>query len=95
MTNNGYLNREYTVGEKRLIEWQIRPNSKSDIVIVSDARYEVCNSDGVVVKSGKCDVSGLKVGFLFEADTAGTFTARIFVTVPPEIVEAEITCEVS
>lgn len=88
------LQREYTVGEKRLIEWQIQPNSKIDTVVVTDARYEFIKN-GEVVKKGSAEVSGLKISLLFEAEEKGNFTLRLFVTVPPETIKSELSVYVS
>ncbi len=88
------LQREYTVGEKRLIEWQIQPNSKIDTVVVTDARYELLKN-GKTVKTGNAEVSGRKISLMFEAEEEGSFILRIFVTVPPETVKAELRIEVT
>ncbi len=88
------LQREYTVGEKRLIEWQIQPNSKIDTVVVTDARYELLKN-GEVIKTGNAEVSGLKISLMFEAEEKGNFILRVFVTVPPETIKAELSIFVS
>lgn len=88
------LQREYTVGEKRLIEWLIQPNSKLDTVVVTDARYELLKN-GEVVKTGNAEVNGLKISLMFEAEEKGNFILRVFVTVPPETIKAELSIFVS
>lgn len=88
------LNRQYTVGEKRLIEWQIKPNSQIDTVVVTKARYELLKN-GEVVKTGNMDVNGRKISCMFEAEEIGSFLLRVFVTVPPETVKAELYINVS
>lgn len=87
------IRRKYTVGEKRVLEWQIMPNHPRDIIVVTDARYEVV-SGGAVVDSGKMTVDGLKVSCIFDASEEGSFVFRIFVTVPPETVETELHIDV-
>lgn len=88
--------RHYTVGEKRMIEIQIIPNSKEDIVVISSATYEILRG-GQVIKSGNCEIDSETkiVGFLFEADDVGKYTARFRVTVPPEILNTDVSCAVS
>ncbi len=88
------FNRQYTVGEKRLIEWQIKPNAQIDTVVVTDARYELLKN-GEVVKTGKADIDGRKLSCMFEAEETGSFLLRVFVTVPPETVKAEVNIDVS
>lgn len=88
------LMRQYKVGEKRLIEWQIKPNSPNDTVVVTDARYELL-SNGITVKSGNVTVSNRLISHMFEAEDAGSFILRIFVTVPPETIETEVYIEVT
>lgn len=87
------LMRRYIIGEKRLIEWQIKPNSQLDTVVVTDATYEIIEY-GKVIKSGSATVDANKISILFEADKAGSFTVKVFVTVPPETVEAELYIDV-
>lgn len=88
--------RHYTVGEKRMIEIQIIPNSKEDIVVISSATYEILRGRQVI-KSGNCEIDSETkiVGFLFEADDVGKYTARFRVTVPPEILNTDVSCAVS
>lgn len=88
------LNRQYTVGEKRLIEWQIKPNTQIDTVVVTDAYYELLKN-GEVVKTGIVDIDGRKISCMFEAEETGSFLLRVFVTVPPETVKAELYIDVS
>lgn len=88
------LNRQYTVGEKRLIEWQIKPNTQIDTVVVTDAHYELLKN-GEVVKTGNVDIDGRKISCMFEAEETGSFLLRVFVTVPPETVKAELYIDVS
>ena len=83
------LQREYTVGEKRLVEWSIQPNSKIDTVVVTDARYELLKN-GDIIKKGHAEVNGLKISVMFEAEEKGNFILRIFVTVPPETIKSEL-----
>lgn len=88
------LMRRYKIGEKRLIEWQIKPNSPNDTVVVTDARYELLSND-VKVKSGNVTVNNRLISHIFEAEEAGSFILRIYVTVPPETIETEVYIEVS
>ena len=88
------LQREYAVGEKRLIEWQIQPNSKIDTVVVTAARYELLKN-GEIIKTDNAEVSGHKISHMFEAEEKGNFILRIFVTVPPETIKAELSIFVS
>ena len=88
--------RHYTVGEKRKIEIQIIPNNKDDIVVISSATYNIIKS-GQTIQSGNCDIDPETkiVGFLFEANNIGRYTARFSVTVPPEIINTDVICAVS
>lgn len=88
------LNRQYTVGEKKLVEWIIKPNTQIDTIVVTDARYELLKN-GEILKTGNVDVSGCKISYMFEAEEPGSFLLRVFVTVPPETVKAELSIEVS
>lgn len=88
--------RHYTVGEKRKIEIQVIPNDENDIAVISSATYDIIKG-GQVVKSGNCDIDYETkiVGLLFEADNIGKYTARFRVTVPPEVLNTDVICEVS
>ena len=88
------LMRQYKVGEKRLVEWQIKPNSPNDTVVVTDARFELL-SDGAIIKAGTVTVSNRLLSHMFEAEKAGSYILRIFVTVPPETIEAEVYIDVT
>lgn len=89
-----YPTRQYTVGEKRLIEWQIKPNTQIDTIVVTDARYELLEN-GAVVKSGSVDIGKRMISYMFEAEKPGNFLLRVFVTVPPETVKTELYIDVS
>ncbi len=88
------LMRRYKIGEKRLIEWQIKPNSPNDTVVVTDARYELL-SNGAIVKAGQVTVNNRLISHIFEAENTGSFILRIFVTVPPETVVTELYIDVT
>ena len=92
------LRRLYRVGERHLIEWQIKPNKPTDIVVITKAKYNLLRGDEII-DSGNATVSTVDgkhiVSVLFKANDPGTFTLRIFVTVPPETTAAEIWIDVT
>ena len=87
-------NRIYTVGEVHQLDWEIKPNNRNDIVVVTSARYEILKRN-TVIESGNAKVDGLKISCLFSAKEKGCYTVRIFVTVPPETVSAELEIDVT
>lgn len=86
--------RIYTVGETHQLDWEIKPNNRNDIVVVTAARYEILKSNSVI-ESGSAKIDGLKISCLFSAKEKGCYTVRIFVTVPPETVSAELEIDVT
>ena len=91
---DNFLNRRYKVGEKRLIEWQVKPNSPDDIIVVTDAKYELMK-DGIKIENGDASRDGLTVSHFFQAAQTGSFMLRLYVTVPPETIVTELYIEVS
>ena len=87
------LRRYYVVGEKGLIEWDVRPNDENDILVITEARYEVYKDKGLY-DSGSMTIEDKKVSFIFEAKEKGEFLIRGFVTVPPETKATEIIAQV-
>lgn len=85
--------RFYAVGEKREIAFKIIPNSSNDVLIITAAKYEILKDDKII-KSGNASVIDDIVSIIFDADEAGSFTVRFFVTVPPETIEAELSAVV-
>jgi hypothetical protein len=83
------LRRYYSVGEKRLIEWDVRPNNENDILVITEARYEVYKGNELI-KAGDMTVEDKKVSFIFEAVEKGEFVVKGFVTVPPETISTEL-----
>lgn len=87
------LRRYYNIGEKRLIEWDIRPNNENDILVITEARYEIYKGEKLV-KSGSMTVEDKRVSFVFEATDKGEFVIKGFVTVPPETISTELIAQV-
>ena len=87
------LRRYYNIGEKRLIEWDIRPNNENDILVITEARYEIYKSEELV-NSGSMTVEDKRVSFVFEATDKGEFVIKGFVTVPPETISTELIAQV-
>ena len=87
------LRRYYNIGEKRLIEWDIRPNNENDILVITEARYEIYKGEELV-SSGSMTVEDKRVSLVFEATDKGEFVIKGFVTVPPETVSTELIAQV-
>lgn len=87
------LRRYYSIGEKRLIEWDIRPNNENDILVITEARYEIYKGEELV-KFGSMTVEDKRVSLVFEATDKGEFVIKGFVTVPPETISTELIAQV-
>ena len=87
------LRRYYSIGEKRLIEWDIRPNNENDILVITEARYEIYKGEELV-NSGSMTVEDKRVSLVFEATDKGEFVIKGFVTVPPETISTELIAQV-
>lgn len=87
------LRRYYSIGEKRLIEWDIRPNNENDILVITEARYEIYKGEKLV-NSGSMSVEDKRVSFVFEAIEKGEFVIKGFITVPPETISTELIAQV-
>ena len=87
------LRRYYNLGDKRLIEWELRPNDENDILVIEPnySGYEIYKiGSEEESKKGKLVIEDKKVGFTFHANEEGEFLVKIFVTVPPETVSTEL-----
>lgn len=89
-----FLRRQFKVGEKRTIEWQITPNSKLDTIVITEAKYTVY-SGGAAIKSGNADINGLTLSCLFEAENEGCYMLELTVIVPPETVKTSLYIDVT
>lgn len=87
------LRRYYDIGEKRLVEWDIRPNNENDILVITGARYEIYKEDQLI-KSGSMEITDKRVSFVFEATEKGEFVVKGFVTIPPETISTELIAQV-
>ena len=91
------LRRYYSLGEKRLIEWELRPNDENDTLVISPdySGYEIqkIGSDAEPIK-GRLEIGDKKVWLKFHAEEEGEFLIKIFVTVPPETVSTELIAQV-
>lgn len=91
------LRRYYNLGEKRLIEWDLKPNDENDTLVINEneTRYEIYKiGSDEEPKKGKLVIEEKKVGFTFHANEEGEFLIKIFVTVPPETVSTELIAQV-
>lgn len=95
------LRRYYSLGEKRLIEWDIRSNDENDTYVINKdieyTRYEIYkNGSEEKIKQGELAFTekDKRVSFVFSAEEEGEFLVKIFVTVPPETVSTELIVQV-
>lgn len=93
------LRRYYNLGEKRLIEWDIRSNDENDVFVINKdleyTRYEIYkNGSEERIAKGELSIKDKRVSFIFNADEEGEFLIKIFVTVPPETVSTELIAQV-
>ena len=87
------LRRYYHIGEKRIIEWNVRPNNQLDTLVITEAIYEIW-SGKQKIQTGKLEVEGQRVRFVYQPLEVGEFLIKIFVTVPPETLGTELVVSV-
>lgn len=86
--------RVYRAGEEHLIEWQVVPNKRNDVIVITAAGCKILNFADEADAEYDCTVNGDTVSIKFKADTPGTYLMKTFVTVPPETIEGELIIEV-
>lgn len=73
----------FKVGEIEYVGGKVRPGVAKEVVVVTDAGYEIYE-DTNLVDSGKCEINGDAIRFLFEAKKAGVFVVKMFACVGKE-----------
>lgn len=75
----------YRVGERRKLDFKVIPRPGSIAAVITDARAEIVGSETVPT----CEVSGNVVSVYFDALAVGMYELRVYITVPPEVIECE------
>lgn len=73
----------FKVGEIEYVGGKVRPAVPKEVVVVTDSGYEVYEGD-ILIDSGKCEINGDAIRFLFEAKKAGVFVVKMFACVGKE-----------
>ena len=89
--------RKYAIGEKVIIDWLVKTKCPFDTVVVEKARWEILHRNEIV-DSGTAvvDIRNKKtyISVLFNAKNQGHYVLRVYVTIPPETVAAEVYIDV-
>ena len=87
------LRRYYHIGEKRIIEWNLRANNQFDTLVITEAVYEIWKGKEKIL-TGNMDVEDTRVRLIYQPQQVGEFLIKIFVTVPPETLSTELVVSV-
>ncbi len=77
--------RNYLVGEKKYIEFEIT-SCEDEAIVITDALYAL-KKDGITVETGKAEVDGNEIRILLDTDEPGVFLLEVAVTIPPETIK--------
>lgn len=77
--------RNYLVGEKKYIEFEIT-SCEDEAIVITDALYAL-QKDGITVETGKAEVDGNEIRILLDTDEPGVFLLEVAVTIPPETIK--------
>lgn len=77
--------RNYLVGEKKYIEFEIT-SYEDEAIVITDALYAL-KKDGITVETGKAEEDGNEIRILLDTDEPGVFLLEVAVTIPPETIK--------
>lgn len=73
-------------GEVKYISATVMPQNPNEVVVISSAVFELCESNGEVIESGICEVSGTTLKLLLSVTKKGYFILKITVKIGKETV---------
>ena len=77
--------RNYLVGEKKYIEFEIT-SCEDEAIVITDASYAL-QKDDIIIETGKAEVDGNEIRILLDTDEPGVFLLEVAVTIPPETIK--------
>lgn len=78
---------EFFEGEKKVISAMIKPKNCSEVVVITDAEYELSTASSEVVESGKCEIDGAEMSLIMKLDTQGKYYLTVTAYVGQEIIK--------
>ena len=82
---------DFYLGEEKYVTAQIVPKKSSDVVVVTEATYELINQYKKIVDSGTCDIDGKVLTILLAPVDVGSYTLKISARVGAErIIEKSV-----
>lgn len=77
---------QFYCGEVKYITATVRTTNPNDTVVVSEAKYELSDSQGNVVEQGSCEAEKNEIRLLLGIDAQGYYTLKITVKIGKETV---------
>lgn len=69
---------DFYAGEEKYIDLVVRPTDPREIVVVTNAAYELTNQyDDKAVLNGQCEIDGDKISVLLKVIEAGRYELKI------------------
>lgn len=73
-------------GEIKYISAMVNPRNPNDLVIISEAKYELIDSKGQLVETGDCEIENREIRLLLGINKAGQYTLKLTVKIGKETV---------
>lgn len=77
---------QFYCGEVKYITATVRTTNPNDTVVVSEAKYELSDSQGNIVEQGGCEAEKSEIRLLLGIDREGYYTLKITVKIGKETV---------
>lgn len=77
---------QFFCGEVKYITATVRTTNPNETVVVSEAKYELSDSQRNVVEQGDCEAEKSEIRLLLGIDTQGYYTLKITVKIGRETV---------
>lgn len=80
-------------GEIKYISAMVNPRNPNELVVISEAKYELIDSTGQVVEAGDCEIEKREIRLLLGINKAGQYTLKLTVKIGKETViqKSEVT----
>lgn len=80
--------REYKLGEKKYVDYEIRPKNTADTLVISSATWKL-KKDGIIESEGDCEINELTVSALIAPTSRCQYILTVTVEVAPETIIEE------
>ena len=73
-------------GEIKYISAVVNPRNPNELVVISEAKYELIDSEGQVIEAGDCEIENREIRSLLRVEGVGQYSLKLTVKIGKEVV---------